>query len=177
LPEQGSGGFRSGDVDTTAAELRAMAVSVLRATCRGSLLNDVDDLAQNATMRVLARIRATEGKVEFTPGYLRFVLHSVLVDELRRHRRRREEPIDERRETSGSDSPHRYEAWEIKDAVDACLAGLIEARRRAVWLYLQGHKAAEAARQLGCDLKKVQNLTFRGLVNLRACLTARGVTL
>jgi RNA polymerase sigma-70 factor (ECF subfamily) len=177
LPEQGSGGFLSGDVETAAAELRAMAVSVLRSTCRGWLLNDVDDLAQDATMRVLARIRVTEGKVEFTPGYVRFVLHSVLVDEIRRHRRRREDTIDDQRLATRSDSPYRYEAWEIKKAVDACLAGLIEARRRAVWLYLQGHRAAEAAKQLGCDLKKVRNLTFRGLANLRACLAARGVTL
>ena len=65
------------------------------ASARTWLAADADDLTQIATTRVLARINQTSGKVAFTSGYLYRAVHSALVDEIRRRRRLREEPIEE----------------------------------------------------------------------------------
>ena len=42
-------------------------------------------------------------------------------------------------------------------------------------LHLQGHSADETGALLGCSRKQAQNLTYRGLADLRGCLVARGV--
>lgn len=166
----------SGDANTIAEELRAAVARAVRRVCPAWLADDADDLTQIATTRVLARMNQTAGQT-FTPGYLYRAVHSALVDEIRRRRRRREDPIaDDEAGPRGGESPVRNEAWEIRDAVTACLARLAAARRRAVMLHLQGHSADETSALLGCNRKQAQNLTYRGLADLRACLAARGVT-
>jgi RNA polymerase sigma-70 factor (ECF subfamily) len=163
----------SGDADTIAAQLRAAVARAVRRVCPQWLADDADDLTQIATTRVLARINQTSGKVAFTPGYLYRAVHSALVDEIRRRRRLREDPIDEAVVIA---LPRRREGREIREALKACLGGLVPSRRRAVMLHLQGHSAVEAGELLGCSRKQAENLIYRGLANLRACLAARGVT-
>ena len=41
-------------------------------------------------------------------------------------------------------------------------------------LHLHGFSAEQAARSLGYLLKRVQNLTYRGLAELRKCLRTKG---
>lgn len=64
---------------------------------------------------------------------------------------------------------------ELSNVLSACLHELVEARRRAVVLYLQDHPVPEIARLLGWDEKKAKNAVYRGLDDLRAALAARGV--
>jgi RNA polymerase sigma-70 factor (ECF subfamily) len=45
-----------------------------------------------------------------------------------------------------------------------------------VILYIQEHTVPEAARILGWTLKRTENLVYRGLADLRACLAAKGQT-
>ncbi len=169
----GDTGSPPGDADTTASQLRAAVARAVRRVCPQWLAADADDLTQIATTRVLARINQTSGKVAFTPGYLYRAVHSALIDEIRRRRRLREEPIED---TLVASSSRQREGWEIRDALKACLAGLVPSRRRAVMLHLQGHPAVEASALLGCTQKQAENLIYRGLANLRACLEARGAT-
>ena len=63
---------------------------------------------------------------------------------------------------------------DLRAAIEACLQQLSPERRSAVALHLHGFPAAEAARALGWDVKRLQNLTYRGLDELRAGLAARG---
>jgi RNA polymerase sigma-70 factor (ECF subfamily) len=48
-------------------------------------------------------------------------------------------------------------------------------RRLAVTLYLQGHTVAEAASILEWPFKRTENLIYRGLADLRACLRCKGL--
>ena len=115
-----------------------------------------------------------------SPSYLYKVAYSALIDEIRRIRRRREDPLDE------SDSmptqavhgnPEAIAAGqEIGRGVLDCLAGLNRDRRLSVTLYLQGHSVVEAARILEWPEKKTQNLVYRALADLRECLAAKGIT-
>jgi RNA polymerase sigma-70 factor, ECF subfamily len=149
----------------------------VKRVCPHWLAEEAEDLAQVALSRVLGRLRATAGRLVFTPGYLYRAAHSALVDEIRRRRRLREVPIDpDLHARSGAADPERLTAArEIRDALAFCLAGLSESRRRAVMLHLQGHSAAETSALLECSVKQTENLVYRGLVDLRTCLSARGV--
>ena len=52
---------------------------------------------------------------------------------------------------------------------------MVESRRRAVALYLQGHTVPSIAELFGWSTKKAESLVYRGMANLRTCLTAKGV--
>jgi RNA polymerase sigma-70 factor (ECF subfamily) len=44
-----------------------------------------------------------------------------------------------------------------------------------VTLYLQGHSVPDAARILDWPAKRTENLVYRGLADLRACLSNKGL--
>lgn len=57
-----------------------------------------------------------------------------------------------------------------------CMGHLMDARRRAVLLFLNGHTAREVGRLLGVEPKSAENLIFRGRQELRECLSRSGIT-
>lgn len=63
---------------------------------------------------------------------------------------------------------------QIAQAVRDCLRKLVQDRRLAVTLFLQGHSVPESARLLGWDDKRTENLIYRGLAALRLCLSTKG---
>lgn len=65
---------------------------------------------------------------------------------------------------------------EIRRALRDCLAGLIRPRRLAVTMHLQGHSIQESARLLDWPSKRIDNLVYRGLGDLRRCLSTKGIT-
>ena len=65
---------------------------------------------------------------------------------------------------------------ETGQAIRDCLQGLIRPRKLAVTLHLQGHTVPEVARVLGWNVKRAENLVYRGLVDLRQCLDLKGIT-
>jgi RNA polymerase sigma-70 factor (ECF subfamily) len=102
------------------------------------------------------------------------------VDVIRSRRRRREEAVDDARLTNvpdaGDSSPEaRTASREIADGIRHCLAGLVEHRRLAVTLHLQGHTVPEVASILRWQAKKAENLVYRGLADLRRCLATKGL--
>ena len=146
-----------------------------------------DDLVQAATMRVLEIQKKSEEHRDFSSSYLRKVAYAVLVDEIRRLRRRSEVPLEtvessesartERAtaEGSGSTTPeHRFAQRELGEAISDCLAGLKAERRQAVTLFLQGHSVPDAATRLGWTSKKTENLVYRGKADLQRCLEKKG---
>ncbi len=75
----------------------------------------------------------------------------------------------------GDDPDQAARAHEIGHGLHDCLRRLLEPRRLAVVLHLQGHTVPEAARILDWAKKRVENLVYRGLFDLRRCLTAKGL--
>ena len=165
--------------DSVVEQLRLDVARAVRKVCPHWLAAEADDLTQTAVLRVLHRIRDTSGTVVYSPGYLYRAAHSALVDEIRRRRRLREVPIEPDRHAAPEPSgpARRVERGEIRGALMRCLASLAAARRRAVMLHLQGHTVAETGALLECDRKKAENLIYRGLADLRACLAAHEVAL
>jgi RNA polymerase sigma-70 factor (ECF subfamily) len=144
-----------------------------------------DDLVQSAVMRVmhvLGRPDAeNEGDPALSPSYLYRVAQSTLIDELRRVRRQRETALDDDVVASmpvAQDDPERLAASrEIGQGIQDCLTQMKRERRLAVTLYLQGHSVPESSRLLDWSAKRTENLVYRGLADLRECLTSKGIGL
>jgi RNA polymerase sigma-70 factor (ECF subfamily) len=169
---------RAFDADRLCRELGRVVARV----CPTWLAADRDDLIQAAAMRLLPRLHAAgaEGTAALSTSYLYRVAHSVLVDEIRRVRRRREtelgaEPAAEPSARAQDDPERAARSMEIGRGIQSCLAGLAHDRRLAVTLYLQGHTVPEAAKILDWPEKRTENLVYRGLADLRACLSSKGL--
>ena len=172
---------RTDPVDYT--RLRQDLARAVGRLCPRWLLSDRDDLVQAATMRVMQameRSRFTgEGNPQLSSSYIYKAAYSALVDEIRRVRRRGETDLDdspaEPAAASGADPERTAASREIGAGVEDCLTRLVQDRRLAVTLYLQGHTVPESARVLGWAAKRTENLVYRGLADLRDCLRSKGL--
>jgi len=163
------------------AELRQQLVRAVARTCPRWLASEADDLVQNALLRVLDIQRRREGDVEFSTFYLRRAAYSVVVDEIRRRRRRGEVPLDPEAEGEEPGRPSEDPdpevlsgSKELGRAIARCLGGMVRPRRLAVTLHLQGHRIREVGGLMGWSAKKAENLIYRGLADLRECLGTQG---
>jgi RNA polymerase sigma-70 factor (ECF subfamily) len=153
--------------------LRTLRAAMARA-CPAELASQREDLVQAALVRVIERERGSEQNVIRTASYLWRMAFTATADELRR---RRSEAV--RRQVTDMDTAEPPEAStpgpELGLGIRDCLSRLAEPRRLAVVLHLQGFRAEEAMRILKWDVKRVQNLTYRGLADLRQCLSEKGL--
>ena len=166
--------------------MAATMARAVRKQCPAWLSDHAQDIAQAALAKVMAAEQRAEGSRPLSSFYLHRVAHSVLVDEIRRRKRRPEISLehDAEPEESGPRSepralgdPESHASFhELGVAVRDCLLDAKRERRLAVTLYLQGHSVPEAARILGWDAKRTENLIYRGLADLRQCLMKRGHT-
>ncbi len=153
------------------AEVQAELEGAVARICPAWLMGQRDDLVQAAMMKLMAAM----GDREVGGGYLRKVAYCALVDEIRRVRARREVAIGDVEEgaipAARSASPEEVAAQrQLGAGIRDCLQGLVETRRRAVTLHLIGYTVPEVGRLLGWEEKRVENLVYRGMADLRECL-------
>lgn len=162
-------------IDRDYSELRARLSAAMRRVCPDWLMDQHDDLVQMSLMRIL---RGQPG-AELNTAFLHRVAHSVVIDEIRRKKRRNEVGISpslpDRLRHDGPSPESNARGMQLGDAILACLADLLPDRRRAVTLYLQGHGVPEIADLLEQDRKQSENLVYRGLKDLREALAQRGL--
>jgi len=157
--------------------VRRQLSHAVRRICPARLSSHQEDIVQAALIRVY-QITPGENRTGLSASYLWKVAFSVTIDEIRRQRRRPEETLEAARPydlihpTPGPED--RAMGRQSGRAILDCLAGLGEDRRLGVTLHLQGHTVPEASDLLGWSRKRVANLTYRGLDDLRRCLTAKG---
>ena len=77
--------------------------------------------------------------------------------------------------TDDADPERRSIDRQLTLALRDCLAHQVETRRIAVTLNLQGYTAPETAQLLDWTVRKVENLVFRGVADLRKCLSEKGL--
>jgi len=162
------------------AALRAELVRAIVRQCPPWLADRADDMAQNAVMRVLEILRRGEGSPALPSSYLQKVAYSAVIDELRRVRRHTEVPLEDGEEAMAppteAPDPERISAGkELGRAIRHCLGRMVRPRGLAVTLHLQGHNVKELAQLLGFNVKRADNLVYRGLSDLRDCLRAKGI--
>ncbi|ADO75503.1 RNA polymerase sigma factor [Stigmatella aurantiaca] len=161
--------------------LRRDLDKALASVCPPSLADRRDDLLQVAMMRVVELRKRDPGHAALSSAYLYRVAYTALIDELRRVNARKEVALEEGEQApvqpvAPGDPERSAGAAQIARAVRDCLQGLMQDRRLAVTLHLQGHTLHEAAELLGWESKRTENLIYRGLSALRACLSTKGVT-
>jgi RNA polymerase sigma-70 factor (ECF subfamily) len=169
-----------GDDDAQFADLRLTIERAIAKLCPPWLVASRDDLVQVALIKVMDLRRRGEGSDGFPASYLWKVAHSALVDEIRRRRRRREQSLDDEPPQAepavGDPGPEeRALGAELGRAIRWCLKQMVRPRRQAVTLHLQGHAVKETASLMGWTDKRADNLVYRGLQDLRACLEAKGL--
>jgi RNA polymerase sigma-70 factor, ECF subfamily len=163
--------------------LRRDVARVLARLCPSWAADRRDDLVQAALMRIMRIVQGQppsgEANRAVSMPYLYKVAYSVLVDQVRQLRRRRETELDEEGiglTASASENPERTSASrEIGRGIRECLRAMKRERRLAVTLHLQGHSVPDAARILAWTPKRTENLVYRGLGDLRECLMAKGM--
>lgn len=149
----------------------------MRRICPRWLTGELEDLVQAAQMKLLGRQDSLD---DLPSAFLYRVGHSVMVDEIRRRKRRQEVSVDP---LQGQEPPAvseigpeaRAAGLELGLAIQACLTELKPDHKRAVALHLQGHSTNEIGDLLGHNRKKAENLVYRGLIELRALLRTRGL--
>jgi len=164
---------------STDGDLRRRLHAEVVRYCPSGLRDRVDDIVQLAWMRLEAAGKKDARNRSPGASLIKRVAFCAAMDENRRLARRREVPIEsdlERAATHSSDPSRAAEGAEVRRALKDCLAGMIENRRLAVILHLQGHSSPSAGRLLGWSTSKTESLVFRGLADLRRCLEGKGVT-
>lgn len=161
-------------------QLRQKLARAVERVCPPALAAQREDIIQAALIKVSELLRRGEHNEIRTSSYLWQVAYSATVDEIRRATRRREVGLDLTEEavtlrSAAPDPEQRAHAAELGETIRECLTGLIRPRRLVVALHLFGVGAEEAVKVLGWDLKRVRNLTYRGLADLRSCLARKGV--
>src|SRR5262245_22370215 len=77
------------------AVLMERLTQAVRRVCPSWLSSERDDLVQTALIKILERERRTGTQQQLEKAYLYRVAHSVMVDEIRSRKRKREEPLGE----------------------------------------------------------------------------------
>lgn len=174
---------REAALDAPDDDYARLATDLARAVarvCPAWLHTRRDDMVQAALLRVMD-VRRRRSDAELKPAYLRRVAWSALVDEIRAWRRRREVALDDDggaadvHPARGPNPEEHMARVEIGRGIGDCLTRLPDDRRLAVTLHLQGHTVPEAALLLAWGPKRTENLVYRGLQALRACLAAKGL--
>ena len=162
-------------------QLRAQLERSVGRVCPRWLSDRKEDLVQAGLMKVMAILEKSEGNRELGSSYLSRVAYSALVDEIRRLRRRGEVPLSEDEDDEPKTAEVRPDpesssmGREVGRGIRDCLAEQARSRRVAVTLSLQGYSVPEAARQLEWTPKKTENLVYRGIADLRRCLSKKGL--
>ena len=142
---------------------------------------ELDDLMQAVRVR-LWRARGSGEQIASTPAsYVYRTAITAALDLIRARRDHHEVRIDAMPESLAArlgavPGPEGgVEAAELATLVGRAVDEITPSRRPVLRMYLAGYDRAEIADLLGWSEGKTRNLLYRGLADLRALLTARGI--
>ena len=158
-----------------------MLSAAVAKACPSWLADDREDIVQGAMIRVVRILEQGEENPIRSASYLWRVGYTATISEIRRRRRQQEDPVDldtqaaEPVDSRTPDPERSSSARQIGRGIEDCLLQMIEPRRLAVTLHLHGYGLKESAQMLGWEVKRVDNLLYRGLADLRKCLSGKGL--
>jgi RNA polymerase sigma-70 factor (ECF subfamily) len=160
--------------------VRRQVVRAVERLCPSWLSAERDDIVQNTLLRLHQLAQAGEGKGALAASYIWKAAYTVMIDEIRRRARRPEVSLDETpialtMVRPGPSPEESASGRELGASIRDCLKSMIASRRAAVVLHLQGHPVPEIATLMGWNEKKTENLVYRAVAGLRACLESKGL--
>lgn len=156
------------------------AVSILRPEIKGLTAQDVE---QETCIKLIKLIKS-DRKIEITASYIYRITANIIIDLVRKNQRHTNEtPISEELDddynvnfTSEDKLPEQQLANEHSiQNVLSVIESLSENRRVTVKLRLQGFKNSEISEMTGWSFNKVENLSKRGMKDLRNKLKELGI--
>lgn len=142
---------------------------------------DLDEIVQDVRIRLWRAGHTDEQMGQLGASYVYRSATSAALDLIRRRRARGgslAESVDDHAEelVAEGSTTDAIAREELERHVLAALEALPLSRRTVVRLYLSGYEREEIAELLGWSEAKTRNLMYRGLAELRARLTAMGIT-
>lgn len=134
---------------------------------------DPEDILQEVKIRIW-KLVCNEKKIVSPPSYIRKIISSTVIDQLRKHRRednlfRHEKQI----RISEQKDPYCWETVRkraLQETVGLAVDRLINSRRQVVKLYLMNLTIPEISSYLNWSYDKTRNLLYRGLADLKETL-------
>lgn len=139
---------------------------------------DPDDIFQEIKIKIWKILR-NEKKIKNYSSYIKKIVNSSVIDQLRKSRR--EEGIlfhEKLKEISDCKSFYimdRAHNRGLKEIIGQSIDSLIESRRKVVRLYLLNMTIEEIATLLNWSKDKTRNLLYRGLADLKKKLKENGI--
>ena len=129
---------------------------------------DPDDISQDVRIKIW-RLLHSEKNITNYPSYIKKIVNSSVIDQLRKIRR--EEGIfSHERQVAENEVVHSIEMARFKsleEIVGKAVDLVIESRRQVVKLYLLNLSIQEIASYLNWTTDKTRNLLYRGLSDLK----------
>ncbi len=165
--------------DVSLIQMNEILAKMVNRHCPNWLHQSREDFVQTCLTRMIDKLNQSEEKTAINTSYLAKVAYSVVVDEIRQRGRASVFSLDEEQsqepENHQPDPEQRAVGKALGREIYECMGRLIEKRRAATMLHLQGHKIDEIAILLGRKSKQAENLIYRGMKQLRECLEGKGL--
>jgi RNA polymerase sigma factor (sigma-70 family) len=136
---------------------------------------DADDILQEVRIKIWRLVRSEKNVVSYA-SYIKKIVDTAVIDQLRLHRR--EElllKLEKQKQVAELLNGHRPEVLRIalkKEALAKAVEALIPSRRSVVKLYLLNMSIEDISRFYGWSLHKTRNLLYRGLADLKRSIKA-----
>ncbi len=134
---------------------------------------DPEDLAQEIRIK-LWKIFKSDKKIQNYSSYIKRVINSIIIDQIRASRRY-EKIIDLEKQRNLQDQGISNVSIRIRKDVQLAFNSLIESRRKVVRWFLFGLNINEISKILKIDETKTKNLLYRGLNDLKNILKFKGI--
>lgn len=137
-----------------------------------------DDILQDVNIKIW-KVFQNEKKIEKSTFYIKKIINSSVIDQLRRMKREKRILIHEKQKKI-SEQKSTYvteiiDEKEVKEIIGHGVDTLIESRRKVVKLFLLGMTIKEIAIYFGWSRDKTRNLLYRGLSDLKKILKEKGI--
>lgn len=134
---------------------------------------DPEDLVQEIRIK-LWKIFKSDKKIQNYSSYIKRVINSIIIDQIRSSRRY-EKIIDLEKQRNPQDQGISNVPIRIKKDVHLAINSLIESRRKVVRWFVFGLNINEISKILKIDETKTKNLLYRGLNDLKNILISKGI--
>ncbi len=170
--------------DERVEDLRRRLLGAVRRSCPAWLSSQVEDIAQEALIKIVGIIQRTGETNRVLPAsYINKAAYHATVDAMRRNRRQGSKEVSMQEEAEFPivekilpDPEQAVISERIKEGIQQCLGTIVAPRSAAVVLHLQGHSVPEIGELMSWTGTKTTNLVYRGLKDLRKCLVKKGLS-
>jgi RNA polymerase sigma-70 factor (ECF subfamily) len=139
---------------------------------------DPDDISQEVKIK-LWNVLIDEKKIYSYSSYIKKIVNSCVIDQIRKSRREEGVISNEKRKRISDRlsfyKKHYYSEDQLKNMVGEAVESLMASRRRVVKLFLLNMTLEEIAIFLNWSEAKTRNLLYRGMDDLKKILREKGI--